>query len=112
MSIPKEQWQIADALVYSVDWIQGSRNDEPHYDVVYSYKVGEERYTGQFSDYGADKRFHADDTISIRYCPEHPAKSFCPDARAPLVSRWMLFAVMMGTAAVVFLMVYFSNRHH
>ena len=89
---------MTEALIYSLDLIKPSR-DEPHYDVVYSYKVGEERYTGQFSDYyrgDSHSPLHVNGIISIRYCPEHPAKSYYPDAQPPAVSRWMLFAAMMA----------------
>jgi hypothetical protein len=73
--MPKEQWPITEALVFSVDWTEPSRNDSSHYTVIYSYRVGEELYTGQFRDYTGeqDSYLHQDDVISVRYCPELPA---------------------------------------
>jgi len=40
MSTPKEQWQMAEALIYSCDWIKPDERSEGYYGVVYSYKVG------------------------------------------------------------------------
>jgi hypothetical protein len=111
VSVPKEQWQITDALVYSVDWIDPSRNEAGHYNVVYSYKVSEERYTGEFSDYSneRDTPLHRDDVISIRYCPDHPTRSYYPDVQKSTNPRLILFAIGAGVGLIVLLIVYFSG---
>jgi hypothetical protein len=46
----KADWHSATANIYSVEWIEPNRNDFGHYNVVYSYRVNDEMYTGEFSD--------------------------------------------------------------
>jgi hypothetical protein len=83
MSTPKDQWLQAKGLVFSVDWIQSDRGPG-FYKVVYSYEVTDERYTGNFYDYGkADESYlHRDDSVDIRYDPAKPEHSEYPNARA------------------------------
>lgn len=106
MSTPKDQWRTVEALVYSVEWIDPSRNDYGHYKVVYSYKVGEERYVGEFRDYtaGKDGYLHPNDTISIQYNPENPTRSFYPLVHSATKRR--LNAAGIGCAvAIVYLLI-------
>lgn len=80
----KEDWPTTDALVYSVEWFDPSRADHGHYKVVYSYAVGDERYSGQFYDYGTsdESYLHRDDAITIEYDRDRPEHSRYPLARA------------------------------
>jgi hypothetical protein len=113
VSTPKEQWPATDALVYSVDWIEPSREDFGHYTVVYSYRVDDERYTGEFRDYNEQgNSLHRDDVISIRYCPERPAKSFYPDVKSALSKRVLFLSVGAGIALIVLMIVYLSGGFH
>jgi hypothetical protein len=114
VSTPKELWGTAEALVYSVDRYDptgSSADDYPHYTVVYSYRAGEERYTGKFDDYrdGSDSYFHAGDSVSIRYCPERPERSFYPEAKSATNRRLLAFGVGAGLAVIVMLIVYFDG---
>jgi hypothetical protein len=110
VSTPKEQWQITDALIYSVDWIPPSRHDMGHYEVVYSYKAGAERYTGGFSDYSSEQPLHRDDVISIRCCPEDPQKSFYPDRETAIGKRLLLFGIGAGVGVLVTLIKYLGSH--
>jgi hypothetical protein len=110
MSTPKEQWQMAEALIYSCDWIKPDERSEGYYGVVYSYKVGEERYTGEFSDYSSDKPLHRDDVISIRYCPEQPQKSFYPKRETAIGRRLLLYGISFGGGMLVVLIKYLINH--
>lgn len=92
------------ALVYSVDWFQGNRNDLPHYTVVYSYQVGDDWYTGTFYDYGhkeQDSYLHRDDTITIRYNPANPQKSFYGEA-VPSMLPGGLTVLLVGLGSALF----------
>jgi len=111
VSTPKEQWQITDALVYSADWIDPSRNDWGHYLVVYSYRVGEDRFTGDCKHYGkdSDSYLHPDDVISIRYSPERPAQSYYPDAKKRLNKAIFFLGIAAGVALIVLLIIYLSG---
>ena len=75
----KKTWPTTQGLVYSVEWFDGSRQDEPHYAVTYSYRVDGE-YVGTFNDYisQSDDYLHRDDTITIAYDPAKPEHSFTP----------------------------------
>jgi len=111
---PKELWQTAEALVYSVERFDPDgrgEEDYGHYTVVYSYRVGEDRHTGEFNDYcdATDSYFHRDDTISVKYCPEHPEKSFYPDAESAKNKRLIAIGFGACLAVIVMLIVYFSG---
>ena len=51
VSTPREQWPPTDGLIFSVEWFEPTRNDFGHYTVIYSYRVGDARFTGEFRDY-------------------------------------------------------------
>jgi Protein of unknown function (DUF3592) len=108
---PKDQWQIAEALVYSSEWILPTRNNFGHYRVVYSYRAGGERYTGESAHYGNEKDSYLrrDDVITIRYCPETPAESYYPDAKKR-IPKWLLFlSIEAGVVLAALLVFYFSG---
>jgi hypothetical protein len=111
MGTPKEQWPIAEALVFSVDWVEPTRNDFGHYTLVYSYRVDNERFTGEFRDYTEerDNYLHRDDVISIRYCPEHPSRSFYPETKSVADKRLLFLGIGAGLAVIVFAIVYLSG---
>ena len=93
-----------------MDWFDPSRSYGGHFDIVYSYKVSEVRYTGQFSDYSkSDKPLHVNDTIAIRYCPEHPDRSYYPKVQRDPYPHSLIFAIGVGAALIVFLIVYLSG---
>ena len=116
MNTPKEQWPITNALIFSVDWAEPLRDEPGHYAVIYSYRVGEERYTGQFRDYTSeqDDYLHHEDVISIRYCPEHPSKSFYPEADDDgsygIGQRLVAFSIGGGITLIGILIVYYLMR--
>jgi hypothetical protein len=124
---PKEQWTETEALIFSVDWIEPSRGQNGHYEVVYSYRVGEERHTGQFHDYidggidycrsedpaPAEERgayLKPEHAISIRYNPSDPEKSFYPDAREYNTRRNTTLAVSIALVIFCLLMLYMRYR--
>jgi hypothetical protein len=111
VSTPKEQWQITDALVFSAEWVTPSRNDWGHYMVVYSYRVGEDRYTGDYNHYckETESYLHSDDRVSIRYCPEHPAKSYYPDAKKRISKLMLVLSFDAGIALIVLLIIYLTG---
>ncbi|MBS1820440.1 MAG: DUF3592 domain-containing protein [Acidobacteria bacterium] len=111
MTSGRSDWQITPANVYSVDWIDPSRNDWGHYEVVYSYRVGNDFFTGRFSDYGspAESYLKRDDTIHIRYNPSNSKKSFYPDARQPSIKKVSLALIGVGIGLLVMLIVYLSG---
>ncbi len=106
----KDGWYPAKGLVYSVDWIDPSRYDYGHYDVVYSYRVADEEYIGQFSDYtSADADcLHKGDTIDILYNPAKPKKSFY-SAAGKRISRLVFVTIGVVVGIIVMLIAYFTG---
>ena len=105
MSTPKEQWPTTQGLVYSVDWFEPRSDKEnyPHYTVVYSYRIGDDRYVGTFADYRSmmDGYFRKDDSILIHYCPEHPEKSYYADVQSATKKRLVAFGIGAALGIVV-----------
>ena len=79
--------------------------------MVYSYKVGEDRYTGEFSDYSReqDTPLYGNDVISIRYCPEHPARSYYPEIQNTANPRLLIFAIGAGVGLLVLIVAYLEG---
>jgi hypothetical protein len=99
-----DRWVLAKARVYTCEWtaIEEARNDEiGHFHVTYSYRVGEELYTGKFIDYasGDEPPYKRDETIEIRYNPAKPSKSYYPDCRTR--TNFVLICLAIGAAAGV-----------
>ena len=107
----KSDWQITTANIYSADWIDPTRNDFGHYNVVYSYRVGEEIHTGEFSDYGSANETYLkrDDSIQIRYNPSNPGKSFYPEVRSATKRRIFFMSLGLALALIVMLIVYLNG---
>lgn len=109
MSTPREQWPTTQGLVYSVNWFEprSDNEDYPHYTVVYSYRIGTERYVGEFDDYRSmtDGYFRKDDSILIHYCPEQPEKSYYADAQSAIKKRLVAIGIgaALGIAGVIWL---------
>ncbi len=108
---PKEGWLPTKALVYSVEWIDPSRNDFGHYSVVYSYRANDELYTGKFNDYGPESEtyLHPKDVIDIQYNPEHLEDSYYPLVRTATKRRVLSFAIGLAIGIAVLLIVYINN---
>jgi hypothetical protein len=107
----KEGWLPAKGLIYSIEWIEPSRNDFGHYNVVYSYRVNDEMHTGHFRDYTSpvDDYLHRDDTIDIQYNPKHEEQSHYPLAQSAINGRLTFFSIGAILGAVVMLIVYLSG---
>jgi hypothetical protein len=108
----RQDWQLTIANVYSVEWIEPSRNDWGHYDVTYSYRAGNEYYTGHFSDYTSVNAtfLKRNDSIEIRYNPQNARKSYYPDAKRPIISKMSLALIGgLSIGAVVMLSMYLSS---
>lgn len=107
----KEGWLPAKGLIYSVEWIDPSRNDFGHYNVVYSYKVNDETYTGHFRDYRSptDDYLHRDDAIDIQYNPEHFERSHYPRVQSATKRRLAFISIGFAVAIVVLFIVYLSG---
>jgi hypothetical protein len=110
VSAPREQWPTTQGLVYSVNWFEPTYDNEgyPHYTVVYSYRIGTERYVGQFDDYHlmTDAYLRKDDSILIHYCPEQPEKSYYADAQSANKKGLVAIGIgaALGIAAVIWLL--------
>jgi hypothetical protein len=107
----KEGWILAKGLVYSVEWIEPSRNDFGHYNVVFSYRAAGELYTGEFSDYGeaTDNYLHKDDPIDILYNPDHPQQNSYPLIRTATNRRLAYFGIGAAIAIIVLLIVFLNG---
>jgi len=110
MAKSKDGWYPANALVYSVDWIDPDRYDSGHYDVVYSYRVADEEYVGRFSDHTSPDAdyLHKGDTIDIFYNPAKTKESFYPPVGKG-INRWAFAAAGAVLAVIVMLIVYLSG---
>jgi hypothetical protein len=107
----RDRWPVATGVVYSVGW-RGLENqvDSPvgYYDVVFSYRVNDELYSGRFSDYGmeAEDYLHKDESIEIRYDPANPNRSYYPLLRTAANYR-LLCGAIGGAIAIVVILISF-----
>ena len=108
----KGAWPTARALIFLVEWSEGSRYSRPNYQVVYSYEVDGMPYSGRFLDYVgmSDDYLNRDDTIEICYNPHKPGKSYYPLAHSDRSQRLVAMSVgaILGLIALLFL---YLNQH-
>lgn len=83
-----------------------------YYDVVYSYKIDDERFIGRFSDFGAadDDYFHRGETIEIRYDPKTRQRSYYPLLRTQTNYRLICAATGAVLGVVVLIISWLSHR--
>jgi hypothetical protein len=110
----KDRWLTTQATVYSVGWRSlPDEQDSPvgYYDVVFSYRVNDEIYSGKFSDYGmeAEDYLHRNDQIPIRYNPAHPERNYYPDLRTSTSYTLLCAAIGAGAGVVTLLIAYFRH---
>jgi hypothetical protein len=104
----KNSWPKTLAHVYSVEEIEAEYGNQiAGYNVVYSYSVGNGRYVGKFSDSHTSLR--KGEIVSVRYCPEHPDRSFYPMATG-LSGRGLIVVALGAGAALAVLFVLLSGR--
>jgi hypothetical protein len=110
----RDRWLPVTGVVYSVEWRgQSDQVDSPigYYDVVFSYRVDDELYSGRFTDYGmeAEDYLHKDDRIEIRYDPSNPNKNYYPLLRTTTNYRLLCGAISGAIAIIVMLIAYFRG---
>ena len=105
-------WVLTKGLVYSVEWIEPSRNDFGHYNVVFSYRVDGELYTGEFTDYcdSQEGYLRREDSIDVLYDPQKPRNSFYLDLHTATDCRLLFGSIGLGFALVVMVIVYLNSR--
>ena len=124
----KDKWLPATATVYSREYTDlnpGAQADLPglietnvedevgNYRVTYSYAVAGEYYNGVFNDFGSADEVYVNrgDTLTIRYNPRNPAKSYYPGARTQTRFNLISLAIgaVFGLAALVLLVAHKSH---
>ena len=107
----KADWRLTTANIYTVDLTEPTRGNSGHYDVIYTYRVGEEIYTGKFSDYDSttESCLKPDDSIQIRYNPANPKQSYYPEVRGSDVNKLLVFGIPVAFALIILIVVYLSG---
>jgi hypothetical protein len=107
----RDRWLPVTGLVYTVEW--RGLSDEVnspigYYDVVFSYRVSNQLYSGRFSDYGmeAEDYLHKDESIEIRYDPSNPSRNYYPLLRTATNYRLLCGAIGGAIAIIVMLIAY------
>ena len=98
-------WIATDASVYSADYVEPNGEERPFLNVTYSYRIGEEYYTGQFADFAsdADVSYHKDDIVQIEYRADNPERSRFPGATTWWSQSKTPFAIggVLGLAFII-----------
>jgi Protein of unknown function (DUF3592) len=98
-------WQSKEATIYSAEWIDPQGEERGCWQVTYSYRVGEEYYSGKFTDWSsADiSSYRKNETLSIEYSIEDPSRS-----RVPGITRYwdsIKIPVLIGAAFALIVMI-------
>ena len=104
----RDKWASIDALVFSSEYVPYQRTALAHYHVIHSYKVGEERYVGEFDDFSVRPRFKREETISVRFNPRAPKRSYYPE-------QWtdtMFFIAAFTLGALIGFVIVVANLIH
>jgi hypothetical protein len=104
MTVP-EGWTAINATIYTADYREPSGNERPFWHLTYSYRVGEEFYSGECTDFATDSEmeYHPNDTLEIEYSTAHPAKSRVPGSTTWWSKARTPFAIggAIGLAVIV-----------
>jgi hypothetical protein len=101
----QRSWQSKEATIYSAEWIDPQGEQRGCWRVAYSYRVGDEYYSGQFTDWSsADiSSYRKNETLSIEYSIEDPSRS-----RVPGITRYwdaIKIPVLIGAAFALFVVI-------
>jgi hypothetical protein len=101
----KTNWIATNASVFSADYIEPNAEARPFWNVTYSYRVGEEYYSGQFADFASDEAmsYHKDDVVQIEYRASNPERSRFPGATTWWSKSKTPFAIggVLGLAFII-----------
>ncbi len=114
----KDNWVPTKATVYSREYtdLPNQINSEVgHYHVTYTYAVNGEFYDGRFVDFGRqdEEYFKRCDTLTVRYDPRNPSKSYYPDLRTQSQFRLICFGIgaALGLVVIILFVVAQHRRH-
>ena len=96
-------WKANEATVYSADYVDSGGEQRPFWRVTYSYRVREEYYSGEFTDFSTDSEvtYRKDDPLVIEYNLDHPGRSRVPGATTWWSKARVPFAIGLGLALLV-----------
>jgi hypothetical protein len=103
-------WQSKEATIYSAEWIDPQGEQRGCWRVTYSYRVGDEYYSGQFTDWSSEdiSSYRKNETLPIEYSTEDPSQS-----RVPGITRYwdsIKIPVLIGAAfALLVMMIIFLS---
>ena len=105
-------WTPTEATVYSAEWIDPQGENRGCWQVSYSYRVGDDYFSGQFTDFSSEgaSTYQKGEALGIEYLQESPAKSRVPGIQ----SFWqaaqfpMTIGACAGLAAIV---IYYIVTH-
>jgi hypothetical protein len=106
----QRSWQSKEATIYSAEWIDPQGEQRGCWRVTYSYRVGDEYYSGQFTDWssGDISSYRKNETLPIEYSIEDPSQS-----RVPGITRYwdsIKIPVLIGAAfALIITMIIFLS---
>jgi hypothetical protein len=105
MRIAKQSsWQSKEATIYSAEWTDPQGEQRGCWQITYSYRVGDEYYSGEFTDWSsADiSSYRKDEPLSIEYCVEYPSHSRVPG----ITSHWdsIKIPVLIGVSLALIVM--------
>ena len=100
-------WVAIDATIYTADYIEPNGTERPFWHVTYSYRVSDEYYSGEFTDFATDSEveYHKEDSLRIEYIKAHPSKSRVPGSISFWSKARIPFAIG-GTLGLIVIVVY------
>jgi hypothetical protein len=105
-------WTEVEATIYSAEWIEPRGEDPGCWQVTYSYRVGDDYYSGHFTDFSSEEisAYRKGEMLGIEYLLKSPAKSRVPGA----TSYWKAARVPMAIGAfagLTAILIYFMTHH-
>jgi hypothetical protein len=75
-------WVSINATIFSANYIDSGGEERPFWRVVYSFRVDDDYYSGEFTDFANDSEveYHKDESLSIEYLAANPNKNRVPGA--------------------------------
>jgi len=100
-----QKWTTTNATIYTADYVEPNGEQRPFWHLTYSYRVGDEYYSGECTDFSTDSEmeYHPNDALEIEYSNVRPDKSRVPGATAWWSKAKIPFAIggALGLAVIV-----------
>jgi chitodextrinase len=107
-----QNWTATNATIYTADYVEPGGTERPFWRLTYSYRVGDEYYSGECTDFATDSEmeYHKNDNLAIEYSNHNPRKSRVPSETTWWSKARTPYAIGGALALAVYIIYLITHR--